>query len=127
MAAARIKMGLQDKLYLGNLDAKRDWGYAGDYVEAMWLMLQQDKPDDFVISTGETHTVREFLQEVFDHAGLEVNKHVAFDVNLLRLHEVPLLLGDSSKAKRILGWEPKVKFKELAKMMYEADLKDFKS
>jgi GDPmannose 4,6-dehydratase len=126
MAAAKIKLGLQDKLYLGNLDAKRDWGYAGDYVEAMWLMLQQDKPDDFVISTGETHTVREFLQEVFDYADLEVNKNVAFDVNLLRLHEVPLLLGDSSKAKHILGWEPKVKFKELAKMMYEEDYKKIK-
>ena len=90
-------------------------------------MLQQQVPDDFVISTGETHTVKDFLHEVFSHADLEVNKYVAFDVNLLRLHEVPLLLGDSSKAKRILGWDPKVKFKELTRMMYEADLEKFKN
>jgi len=122
LAAARIKLGLQDKLYLGNLDAKRDWGFAGDYVKAMWLMLQQDEPGDYVIATGETHTVREFLQVVFDHAGLSVKKHVGFDERFMRPHEVPVLLGDSSRAKKILGWEPAVKFNELAKMMYEADL-----
>ena len=122
MAAARIKLGLQDKLYLGNLDAKRDWGYAKDYVEAMWLMLQQDEPDDYVIATGETHTVREFLQEVFDHAGLDVEKYVEIDERLFRPHEVPLLLGDASKAKEKLNWEPKTKFKELATLMYNQDL-----
>ena len=122
MAAAKIKLGLQDKLYLGNLDAKRDWGYAGDYVEAMWLMLQQDRPDDYVIATGETHTVKEFLHYVFDHAGLDVSEHVSIDSRLFRPHEVPLLLGDASKAKRELNWEPKIKFKELATMMYDADL-----
>ncbi len=123
MAAANIKMGLQDELYLGNLQAKRDWGFAGDYVDAMWLMLQQDAPDDYVISTGETHTVEEFLHEVFDYAGLSVNKHVKIDERLFRPHEVPLLLGDSTKAKKKLQWEPKVKFKELARMMYDGDLK----
>tara|TARA_B100001094_G_C18114015_1_gene762881 strand:- start:95 stop:1069 length:975 start_codon:yes stop_codon:yes gene_type:complete len=125
-AAARIKMGLQDKLYLGNLDAKRDWGFAGDYVEAMWLMTQQEKPDDFVVATGETHTVKEFLQEVFNHAGLNVDEFVEIDKRLFRPHEVPLLLGDPSKAKEKLGWEPSVKFAELAKMMYEADLEAVK-
>jgi len=123
MAAANIKMGLQDELYLGNLQAKRDWGFAGDYVDAMWLMLQRDAPDDYVISTGETHTVEEFLHEVFDYAGLSVNKHVKIDERLFRPHEVPLLLGDSTKAKKKLQWEPKVKFKELARMMYDGDLK----
>ena len=121
-AAAKIKLGMQDCLYLGNLDAKRDWGFAGDYVEAMWLMLQQDDPDDYVIATGETHTVREFLYEVFNHAGLDVDKYVKFDPRLLRPHEVPVLLGDPSKAKKVLKWEPKVSFSELAKMMYNADL-----
>jgi len=123
MAAARIKMGLQDTLYLGNLNAKRDWGFAGDYVEAMWLMLQQDKPDDYVIATGETYTIRNFLEEVFAHAGLDIDKHVQIDERLFRPHEVPLLLGDASKAKRKLNWRPKVKFKELAKLMYEEDLR----
>ena len=123
-AAARIKLGLQEKLYLGNLEAKRDWGFAGDYVEAMWLMLQQDSPDDYVIATGETHTVKEFLNEVFKCAGLNVDRHVEIDQRLFRPHEVPLLLGDSSKAKEKLGWEPKIKFKELAKLMFEEDLKD---
>ena len=123
-AAARIKMGQQDKLYLGNLDAKRDWGFAGDYVEAMWLMLQQDEPDDYVIATGETHTVREFLQEVFDQADLSIEKHVEIDERLFRPHEVPLLLGDPSKAQKKLGWQPKVKFKELARMMYDEDLQE---
>tara|TARA_B100000941_G_C28492380_1_gene548750 strand:- start:1198 stop:1989 length:792 start_codon:yes stop_codon:yes gene_type:complete len=126
MAAAKIKLGLQDKLFLGNLDAKRDWGYAGDYVEAMWLMLQQKNPDDYVIATGETHTVREFLQCVFEHAELDVNKHVSIDSRLFRPHEVPLLLGDASKAKQALNWEPKVKFKDLAKLMYDEDLKKLK-
>ena len=123
LAAAKIKAGIQDKLYLGNLDAKRDWGFAGDFVEAMWLMLQQEEPDDYVIATGETHTVREFLEEVFEIAGLDIEKHVEIDSRLFRPHEVPLLLGDPAKAKKKLGWEPKVKFKQLAKMMYEEDLK----
>jgi len=124
-AAAKINLGLQDKLYLGNLDAKRDWGFAGDYVEVMWLMLQQEIPDDYVIATGETHTVREFLEEVFIYAGLNIDDHVEIDERLFRPHEVPLLLGDATKAKNKLGWEPKVKFKELAKMMYDEDLKAF--
>ena len=123
IAAARIKMGLQDKLYLGNLDAMRDWGYAKDYVEAMWLMLQQAEPDDFVIATGETHTVREFLEEVFSIAGLSIEEHVDIDPRLFRPHEVPLLLGDPNKAHRKLKWVPKTKFKELARIMYEEDLK----
>lgn len=125
MAAAKIKLGLQEKLYLGNLDAKRDWGFAGDYVEAMWLMLQQDNPDDFVIATGETHTVKEFLEVVFEHAGLKIEDHVKIDPRLFRPHEVPLLLGDASKAKEKLGWAPKTKFKELAKIMYTEDLKKY--
>ena len=123
MAAARIKLGLQDKLYLGNLNAKRDWGFAGDYVEMMWLMLQQDEPDDYVIATGETHTVREFLEVVFEYAGLDIAKHVEQDERLFRPHEVPLLLGDPTKAKYKLGWEPKIKFKDLAIMMFEEDFK----
>jgi|TARA_R100001594_G_scaffold25947_2_gene50655 GDPmannose 4,6-dehydratase len=122
-AAASIKMGIQDDLLLGNLDAKRDWGFAGDYVEAMWLMTQQEKPDDFVVATGETHTVREFLQIVFDYAGLDIDKYVKIDERLFRPHEVPLLLGDATKAKEKLGWEPKVDFEGLAKMMYDADLR----
>ena len=126
LAAAKIKLGIQDKLYLGNLDAKRDWGFAGDYVEAMWKMLQQETPDDYVIATNETHTVKEFLYEVFEHAGLDVSKHVEIDKRLFRPHEVPLLLGDYSKAKEKLQWEPKVRFKDLAKMMYESDLKNEK-
>ena len=123
LAAARIRLGLQDTISLGNLEAKRDWGYAKDYVEAMWLMLQQDKPDDYVIATGETHTVREFLEEVFWVAGLDVQKHLIIDERLKRPHEVPWLEGDMSKAKRVLGWEPKTKFKELARLMYEEDMK----
>ena len=126
LAAARIKLGLQDKLYLGNLEAKRDWGFAGDYVEAMWLMLQQDKPDDYVIATGETHTVKEFLEEVFSIAGLSIEEHVEIDERLYRPHEVPLLLGDSTKARKALNWEPKINFKSLAKMMYEEDLRRIK-
>jgi len=121
-AAARIKLGKQETLELGNLDAKRDWGYAKDFVEGMFLMLQQDTPDDYVLATGETHTVREFLEEVFNHANLSVDEHVRFNKRLLRPQEVPYLLGDASKAKKILGWTSKTKFKELAKLMYEADL-----
>jgi len=123
LAAARIKLGLQDKLYLGNLDSKRDWGFAGDYVEMMWLMLQQDEPDDYVVATGRTHTVRSFLEVVFEHAGLDIEKHVEIDERLFRPQEVPLLLGDPSKARNKLGWTPKVGFEELAKIMYESDLK----
>ncbi len=122
LAAARIKLGLQEKIALGNLDALRDWGYAKDYVEAMWLMLQQDKPDDYVIATGETHTVREFLNEVFEIAGLDVDRHLTIDERLKRPHEVPWLEGDYKKAKENLGWSPKTTFKDLAKLMYEADL-----
>ena len=121
-AAAKIKLGRQDKLFLGNLDAKRDWGYARDYVEAMWTMLQQDEPDDFVIATGETHSVREFLDEAFGHLDLDWKKHVEIDPRYFRPTEVDLLLGDASKAKRILGWKPKVHFKELVKLMVDADL-----
>jgi len=122
MAAAKIKLGLQDKLYLGNLDAKRDWGFAGDYVEAMWRMLQQPEADDYAIATGEAHTVREFLETIFEFADLSIEKHVEIDERLFRPHEVPLLLGDPSKAREKLKWEPKVNFRELAQMMYESDL-----
>lgn len=122
-AVAYIKAGLQKKLYLGNLDAKRDWGYAKEYVEAMWLMLQQDKPDDFVIATGETHSVREFCEEAFGCVGLDWKEYVEMDERYLRPAEVDLLIGDPSKAKRILGWEPKVKFKELTRLMVDADMK----
>ena len=122
-AAARIKMGLQDSLYLGNLDAKRDWGFAEDYVEAMWMMLQQEVPDDYVVATGETHTVKEFLEVVFKHAGLDIDEYVKIDERLFRPHEVPLLLGDPTKAKEKLGWEPKTRFEGLAKLMYDADLR----
>jgi GDPmannose 4,6-dehydratase len=121
LAAANIKLGKQETLYLGNLDAKRDWGYAGDYVEAMYLMLQQPKGDDYVVATGETHTVEEFLNVVFDYAGLDIKKHVKIDPRLFRPHEVPILLGDSSKAQKALGWKPKTTFRSLAEMMYEAD------
>ena len=127
LAAARIKLGLQDKLYLGNLDSKRDWGFAGDYVEMMWLMLQQHEPDDYVIATGRTHTVRAFLEAVFERAGLDIEKHVEIDERLFRPQEVPLLLGDPSKARNKLGWIPKVGFEELAKMMYESDLEKVKN
>jgi GDP-D-mannose dehydratase len=122
LAAARIKLGIQSKLELGNLEAKRDWGYAKEYVEAMWLMLQQPKPDVFVIATGENHSVREFAETVFEYAGLNLQDHLVINPRLFRPHEVPCLKGDYSKAKRILGWEPKVKFKELAKIMYDSDL-----
>ena len=121
-AAARIKLGLQQDLYLGNLEAKRDWGYAGDYVEAMWLMLQQDQPDDYVIATGETHTVREFLEVAFGHLNLDWKQHVKIDPQYYRPTEVDLLIGDASKAKQQLQWEPRVRFQELATMMVDADL-----
>ena len=126
IAAARIKLGLQEKLFLGNLNALRDWGFAGDYVEAMWLMLQQDDPDDYVVATGETHTVKEFLTTVFECAKLDIDEHVKIDSRLFRPHEVPLLLGDASKAQEKLGWKPKVDFTGLAEMMYHADLEDQK-
>ena len=121
-AATRIKLGLQDKLYLGNLEAKRDWGYAGDYVEAMWLMLQQHEPDDLVIATGETHSVREFAERVFDKLGMEYKKYVAVDQRYFRPTEVDVLLGDSSKAQKKLGWKPKVGFDGLVDMMIAADM-----
>jgi GDPmannose 4,6-dehydratase len=120
-AATRIKEGLQDKLYLGNLDAKRDWGFAGDYVVAMWQMLQQDKAEDFVVATGETHSVREFLDEVFGLLGLDWQKHVEIDPRYFRPAEVDLLLGDATKARNVLGWKPAVTFRTLAKMMTDAD------
>lgn len=123
-AAAAIKLGLQDKLYLGNLDAKRDWGYAPEYVEAMWRMLQQDEPDDFVIATGETHTVRELCEEAFGHLGLDYQQHVEIDPRYFRPAEVELLIGDPAKAKQKLGWQPQVTFKELVRIMTEADLID---
>ena len=122
MAAARIKLGVQDKLYLGNLDAKRDWGYAKDYVEAMWLMLQQDEPEDYVIATGETHSVREFLEETFNYLDLDWRDHVEIDPKYFRPTEVDSLAGDSSKARKKLGWKPKVRFKELVKLMADADM-----
>jgi len=126
-AAARIKLGLQDRLLLGNLDAKRDWGYAKDYVEAMWLMLQQEKPEDFVIASGETHTIRELLDVAFGHLDLEWQKYVGIDPIYYRPSEVDILLGDPSKAKRILGWQPKTSFKELITMMVDNDLKEAQS
>ncbi|UCG55658.1 MAG: GDP-mannose 4,6-dehydratase [Phycisphaerales bacterium] len=122
MAATRIKCGLQSKLYLGNLDAKRDWGYAGDYVEAMWLMLQQDKPDDYVVATGESHSVREFVAEVFAYLDMDWQKYVEIDPRYFRPSEVDLLQGDASKARKVLGWKPKVTFKELARIMTDADM-----
>lgn len=121
-AAARIKLGLQQKLYLGNLDAKRDWGYAPEYVEAMWRMLQQEQPDDYVIATGESHSVREFLDEAFGYMGLDWRRHVEIDPRYFRPTEVEVLEGDASKAKQKLGWEPKVRFKQLVRLMVDADL-----
>ncbi|MFD0892808.1 GDP-mannose 4,6-dehydratase [Luteolibacter ambystomatis] len=121
-AAGRIKMGLQDKLFLGNLDAKRDWGYAKEYVEMMWLMLQQDTPDDYVVATNETHSVKEFVQEAFGLLGLDWEQYVDYDQRYERPAEVDLLIGDPAKAKRQLGWEPRVRFKDLVKIMTEADL-----
>jgi GDPmannose 4,6-dehydratase len=121
-AATRIKLGLQRKLYLGNLDAKRDWGYAGDYVEAMWLMLQHDKPDDYVIALGETHSVREFLEKVFQKLALDYREYVEIDSKYFRPTDVNILLGDSTKARKVLGWRPKVGFDELVDMMVESDM-----
>ena len=121
-AVARIKAGVQKKLYLGNLDAKRDWGYAPEYVEAMWMMLQQDTPDDYVIATGETHSIREFLDVSFAHAGLEWQKYVEIDPKYYRPAEVDVLIGDPAKAKKQLGWAPKTTFAELARIMTDADI-----
>jgi len=118
----QIKEGLQDKVFLGNLDAKRDWGYAKEYVEAMWLMLQQERAEDYVIATNETHSVREFLEVAFDYAGLDWKKHVEIDPRYYRPAEVDLLIGDYSKAKSQLGWQPKTKFVDLAKLMVDADV-----
>jgi GDPmannose 4,6-dehydratase len=121
-AVARIKAGLQDKLYLGNLDAKRDWGYAPDYVEAMWMMVQHDTPEDFVVATGESHTVREFVEAAFSHAGLDWEPHVEIDPRYFRPSEVESLRGDASKAERLLGWRPRVTFGELVEIMVDADI-----
>ncbi len=121
-AATRIKLGLQNKLYLGNLESKRDWGFAGDYVEAMWLILQQDKADDYIIATGENHSVHEFVEKVFKKLGLDYEEYVAIDQKYFRPTEVDVLLGDSKKAQRDLGWKPKVTFDQLIDMMIEADL-----
>jgi GDPmannose 4,6-dehydratase len=125
-AASRIKAGLEHKLYLGNLDAKRDWGYAKEYVEAMWLMLQQEEPDDYVVATGETHSVRELLEEAFSYVGLDWHKHVEIDPRYYRPTEVDLLIGDPTKAQRKLGWEAKTKFKDLVRVMIDADIETAK-
>ena len=119
---ARVACGLQDKLMLGNLDAQRDWGFAGDYVRAMWLMLQRDEPDDFVVATGETHSVRELCEVAFAHAGLDWAEHVVIDERFLRPAEVDLLVGDATKARTVLGWERQVDFGGLVAMMVDADL-----
>jgi GDPmannose 4,6-dehydratase len=121
-AVAAIKLGLQKELYLGNLDAKRDWGYAPEYVEGMWRMLQADQPDDFVLATNETHTVKEFVEVAFGHVGLDWEKHIKYDARYERPAEVDLLIGDPAKAKKQLGWEPKVRFKELVQIMVDADV-----
>jgi GDPmannose 4,6-dehydratase len=121
-SATRIKLGLQARLALGNLDARRDWGFAGDYVEAMWLMMQQDAPDDYVIATGETHSVRDFLEAAFDRVGLDWQKCVETDPRYLRPSEVDALVGDATKARRVLGWAPRVSFDELVAMMVDADM-----
>ncbi len=121
-AVARIKLGLQDRLVLGNLEARRDWGYAGDYVKGMWLMLQQETPGDYILATGETHTVREFVKIAFEHVDLDYEKYVVIDPRLFRPAEVDLLLGDPSKARAGLGWQPEVSFEQLVKMMVDADL-----
>jgi GDPmannose 4,6-dehydratase len=121
-SATRIKLGMQEQLGLGNLDARRDWGFAGDYVEAMWLMMQQDKPDDYVIATGESHSVQEFLELVFERLKLDWRKHVVSDPRYLRPSEVDVLIGDYSKARRVLNWEPKVKFSQLVELMVDADM-----
>jgi len=121
-AVARIKLGLVDELRLGNLDSRRDWGYAPDYVRAMWLMLQQDHPDDYVIATGETHSVREFCQVAFDHVGLDWEKYVVVDPKFYRPADVDMLVGDPTKARRMLGWEPTITFDGLVRLMVDADL-----
>lgn len=121
--AARIKLGLQNELLMGNLDAKRDWGFAGDYVEAMWLMLQQDKPDNYVVATGETHSVQDLIEIAFDHLNLDWKRYVKIDPRFIRPAEVDLLIGDSSKARSVLGWKPKLSFEQLVKMMVDADYK----
>jgi GDPmannose 4,6-dehydratase len=121
-AVAAIKAGIQDKLYLGNLDARRDWGYAPEYVEAMWMMLQQDTPDDYVIATGETHTVKEFVEAAFSYVGLDWRRYVEINARYFRPTEVDVLVGDAGKAKRMLGWEPKITFESLVRLMVEADL-----
>jgi GDPmannose 4,6-dehydratase len=123
---ARISLGLQDKLFLGNLDAKRDWGYAPEYVDAMWRMLQQDEPDDYVVATGETHSVREFLEVAFGSVDLDYSDFVEIDPRYFRPAEVDLLIGDPAKAKAKLGWEPKVTFAELVRIMMEHDLEEAK-
>jgi GDPmannose 4,6-dehydratase len=123
MAVAKIKAGKQDKLFLGNLDARRDWGFAGDYVDAIWRMMQQDQPEDYVIATGETYSVRDFLEEAFSYAGLKWESHVEIDPRYFRPTEVDLLQGDASKARTKLGWSPRVGFKELVHMMVDSDLK----
>jgi GDPmannose 4,6-dehydratase len=125
-AVAKIKLGLQDYLYLGNMDSKRDWGFAKDYVEAMWLMLQQDKPDDYVIATGESHSVKEWVQASFECLGMDWEKYVKIDQRFIRPAEVDLLIGDSSKAQKILGWKPKVNFEQLVKIMVEYDYNQLK-
>ena len=121
-AATRIKLGLQDKLYLGNLEAKRDWGYAKDYVEAMWLMLQQEEPDDFVIATGKAHSVKEFVEKAFDNLNLDWTKHVEIDPGYFRPSEVDMLVGDASKAMEKLKWRPSVDFDRLIRIMVDSDL-----
>jgi GDPmannose 4,6-dehydratase len=121
-AVARIKLGLQEKVFMGNLEARRDWGYAPEYVEAMWRMLQQDRPEDYVIATGEAHSVREFLEEAFGFVGLDWKEHVDIDPRYFRPTEVDCLIGDATKARERLGWEPRVRFKDLVKIMVKADL-----
>ncbi len=125
-AVAKIKLGLLDYLYLGNMDSKRDWGFAKDYVEAMWLMLQQDSPDDYVIATGESHSVKEWVQASFDCLGLDWEKYVKIDQKFIRPAEVDLLIGDSSKAQKVLGWKPQVNFEQLVKIMVEYDYNQLK-
>jgi GDPmannose 4,6-dehydratase len=124
---ARIKLGLADALHLGNLDAKRDWGFAGDYVRAMWMMLQQDKADDFVIATGESHSVRDLVDVAFNHAGLDPGEYVKLDPRFLRPAEVDHLIGDAARAKQVLGWQPDVDFRQLVTMMVDADLERLSS
>jgi GDPmannose 4,6-dehydratase len=123
-SVARIKAGMEKKLYLGNLDAKRDWGYAKEYVEAMWLMLQQEEPDDFVIATGKTYSVKEFLEVAFSSVDLDWEDFVEIDPQYLRPTEVDLLCGDATKAKEVLGWEPKTSFEDLVKLMVDTDIKE---